>query len=283
MPFPLIVLSCYQSERLLAARRQGINTLLTSLDLEMSQAPVRLEDDGAVLPGGARLAWDSLEEIAAKPNACFVVEGGDIHPIQAFSEASGRFFSLYPTTSAPTMLISGIPMHRIKGTDPHRDTLAKVRAAAPLGGRVLDTTTGLGYTAIEAAHTASEVITVELDPAALAVARFNPWSQALFSTPNLHPVLGDSFDLIACFPEASFSVVVHDPPTYQLAGDLYSGEFYREAYRVLKPHGRLFHYVGDPESKMGATQTRGVVRRMEQAGFRRVVEKREAFGVTAYK
>ena len=72
--------------------------------------------------------------------------------IQFFSIDSGRAFSLYPTPAAPTMLISGIPMHRIKDTDPWSDTLTKVRALGPVRGRVLDTSLGLGYTAIALAR-----------------------------------------------------------------------------------------------------------------------------------
>ena len=55
-------------------------------------------------------------------------------------------------------------MHRIKGTDPIRDTKEKLKALGPVSGRVLDTATGLGYTAIEAAKTADHVLTLELDP-----------------------------------------------------------------------------------------------------------------------
>jgi len=45
----------------------------------------------------------------------------------------------------------------------------------------------------------------------------------------------------------------------------------------------MFHYVGDPNSRTGASATKGVVRRLQEAGFTRVVPKPEAFGVTAYK
>lgn len=72
------------------------------------------------------------------------------------------FYSLMPTEGAPTMLISGIPMHRIKNTDPWRDTEEKIRAAGPIGVSVLDTATGLGYTASATAKMADCVTTIEL-------------------------------------------------------------------------------------------------------------------------
>ncbi|NLD73912.1 MAG: spermine synthase, partial [Chloroflexi bacterium] len=47
--------------------------------------------------------------------------------------------------------------------------------------------------------------------------------------------------------------------------------------------GRLFHYVGDPDSKSGRSVTRGVVQRLGEAGFRDVRPRPQAFGVLARK
>ena len=49
---------------------------------------------------------------------------------------------------------------------------------------MLDTCTGLGYTALAAAAHADHVTTVELDPAVHAIIQQNPWSCALFDAPN---------------------------------------------------------------------------------------------------
>jgi predicted methyltransferase len=176
-------------------------------------------------------------------------------------------------------------MHRIKGTDPLRDTLTKVRAAAPLRGRVLDISTGLGYTAIEAAKSAQveEVVTIEIDPTTLAIARRNPWSRALFADPKIRQIVGDAYEVLPELPDESFTRIIHDPPVFSLAGELYSGAFYRELHRVLRRNGRLFHYIGSLESKAGAGIARGVVRRLKEAGFVRVDRRQEAFGVLAYK
>jgi predicted methyltransferase len=152
-----------------------------------------------------------------------------------------------------------------------------------VSGDVLDTATGLGYTAIGAAKTATRVTTIELDPAAQEIARRNPWSRGLFDNPRLTQRIGNSFEEIGTFPPESFTVILHDPPTLSLSGDLYSGEFYRRAFRVLRRGGRMFHYIGDPDSRTGASTTKGVIRRLREAGFARVVPKPEAFGVTAYK
>ncbi len=283
-----IVLSHVQIRPALAAHRHGRSSVALSLDLGLSAIEVALDDEGLVLPDGLRLTWARAEEIAASESSCFVVEaGGELRKIQAFSPLTNRHYSLYPTAGAPTMLVSGLPMHRIKGTDPRRDTLSKIRAAGlsqgRAGWRVLDTCTGLGYTAIEAAKTAGDVVTIELDPAAQEIARQNPWSRALFDNPRILQIIGDSFEQIAQFEDETFARIMHDPPTFALAGDLYSVAFYRQMWRVLKPGGRVFHYIGDLDSKSGGRVARGVVERLQGAGFARVIPRNEAFGVVAVK
>ncbi len=279
----LVVLSHYQAKPLLAARRAELEQATISPDLNRTTVEVTLGERGVGFPSGEFLAWRDVERIAASENSCFHVADGEISPVQVFSEQTNWMRSLYPTAGAPTTLVAGFPMHRIKDTDPYQDTLKKIAALAPISGAVLDTTTGLGYTAIEAARTAEHVTTLEVDPAALEVARLNPWSQDLFENPRIEVVIADAFERIRDFADDAFACVIHDPPTFSLAGELYSEEFYREAYRVLAPRGRLFHYAGDPTSKLGRRMTTGVVQRLQEAGFRRVIRKAEAFGVVAYK
>ena len=280
-----IVLSHYEAEPLLKARAAGESSAETSTDLGLSRTPVVLAQEGVVFAGGEKLDWELVDEIARSETKCFLLEGEELSEIRVFSEVTGRVCSLYPTGGAPTMVIGGFPMHRIKGTDPYKDTLEKIKAAAPIVGRVLDTTTGLGYTAIEAARSplSTEVTTIELDPGSLAIAAQNPWSWELFTNPKITQVVGDAFDVIQTFPDGRFTRIIHDPPTFSLAGDLYSGAFYRECYRVLAHGGRLFHYVGNLESSAGSTVSRGAIKRLKEAGFARVVPRQQAFGVVVYK
>ena len=280
---PGIVLSCFQVEDVLKARAAGRDSVVVSLDLGLTTTEVAVEPAVVRFPNGQVLAWQYLEMIGASERSCFVVEDNVPRKIRVFSEATKRLYSLMPTTGAPTMLLSGISMHRIKGIDPHRDTLQKIKTIAPVVGRVLDTATGLGYTAIEAAKTAEHVITVEVEPAVLEVARSNPWSQTLFENPKITQLVGDIVEKIEGFEEETFARIIHDPPAFSIGGDLYSGAFYRRLFRVLRRGGRLFHYIGDLKSKSGRTVVRGVMRRLQEAGFSRVVRRPEAFGLVAYR
>lgn len=255
----------------------------SSVDLGLTAIEATIAVEGALLPEGTTLPWSLLERVGKNETACFAVEGGRLRKIQIYSDIMDRLYSLMPTGRAPTMLLSGIPMHRIKGTDPRQDTLSKIGTIAPISGRVLDTATGLGYTAIEAARSAELVVTVELDPAVLEICRQNPWSRELFDNPRIEQRIGDVFEEIETFETGSFSRILHDPPAFSLAGELYSGDFYRQLYRVLDRRGRLFHYVGNPDSKSGRNVTRGVARRLKEAGFARISARPEAFGLVARK
>lgn len=280
------VFSSRQATALLAARVAGATTAAVSLDLGLTTTDVTLTLEYVVLPRESWIGWDDLALIAAREEACFAVRApGTIERIGQFSEALSRHYSLYPTAGAPTLLIAGFSMHRIKGTDPWQDGLAKAHAADPLRGRILDTSTGLGYTAIEAARTrgVEEVVTIELDPTTLTIARDNPWSRDLFTDPKIRQLIGDSYELVPEFPPESFSRIIHDPPIFSLAGELYSGVYYRELFRILRRGGKLFHYIGNLESKGSGGVARGAIRRLQESGFTRIERHPEAFGVVATK
>ncbi len=278
-----IVLSYIQTEPLLKAKQRGQTSIELSPDLGLTTVTVMLTPEGITFPNGELLDWQSIEKIGKSEVNCFILEDNTIRPIQVFSEYTNRVCSLMPTKGAPSMLIAGFVMHRIKDVDPMQDTLRKIAAISPIVGRVLDTATGLGYTAIEAAKTADEVVTIELDPGAQQIARLNPWSQALFHTPKIRQIMGDAYEVVQTFEDGNFSRIIHDPPTFSLAGELYSGVFYQQLFRVLKRGGRLYHYIGDPNSKASGGVTKGALKRLKEAGFTRVVRKPEAYGVVAYK
>jgi predicted methyltransferase len=274
-----IVLSHYQAKVLTGAREMGQDKIHFSPDLGLTKVEVGIGEKVVQFPDGQCLAWKDVEVIRKDEVGCYLLDGGELRKIQTFSEHTNRHISLMPTSGAPTLLVAGFPMHRIKGTDPIQDTLTKIEAISPVIGKVLDTATGLGYTAIEAAKTSEHVITIEIDPAVLEVARLNPWSADLFGNPKIEQLIGDSFEIVQGFEDESFSRIIHDPPTFSLAGDLYSQAFYHQLYRVLELRGRLFHYIGDLESRSGKRVARGVAERLREAGFHRIHRRPEAFGV----
>jgi predicted methyltransferase len=282
-PAGVPVLDAASARALLAARKDRANRAVVSLDLGLSAVEVVINDDGLSLPDDDRLSWNVIAEIEDGGERCYAVEDGEAWAVGMYSDVTGWYRSLISTGGTPTTLVGGFTMHRIKGTDPLVDTREKIRAIQPVTGRVLDTATGLGYTAIEASRSADAVVTVELDPAAIEIARYNPWSRELFERETICIILADVGKLVEDLEDGSFDRIIHDPPTMSLAGELYSEAFYRELYRLLARRGRLFHYIGDPESRSAGRLTDGVIRRLQAAGFERVRRAPRAFGVVAYR
>ncbi|MHC4947707.1 MAG: methyltransferase domain-containing protein [Planctomycetota bacterium] len=242
-----------------------------SLDLGLSTATVRREEDRVRLPDGQTLDVADLDDVAEDETTVYLAEAG--RPVKAslFSETTDRHYKLHATDSWPALIISGVTMHRIGPCDPKQDAESKIRRLGVVRGRVLDTCCGLGYTAIVAAATAREVTTVELDDNVLELARINPHSRPLFEHPRITLVRGDVAEVIESLGDGAFDVVVHDPPTLRLAGDLYADEFYGQLLRVLRRGGRLLHYTGAPGSRRrGVDLPARVARRLRDVGFGRV-------------
>ncbi|EHR79683.1 hypothetical protein OCC_00462 [Thermococcus litoralis DSM 5473] len=242
---------------------------------------VLVREDKVVFPDGSEVKKDILKRIAKDENTVYFLSKGQLYKAAIAAEG---FYKLVPTIP-PTIEINGIRMHRTKDTNPLKDTRSKVEAVNPREGEfVLDTCMGLGYTAIESAKRGAYVITIEKDPNVIELARLNPWSREVFTSQNIQLIQGDAFEVIKRFNDKSFDVIIHDPPRFSLAGHLYSEEFYAELFRVLKPKGRLFHYVGNPGKKYRKKDLqRGVIERLRKVGFKGVKRVEEALGVVALK
>lgn len=177
-------------------------------------------------------------------------------------------YKLIPTKDYPALMIDGILMHRIKYTSPKKDAENKVKILGIKKGRVLDICTGLGYTAIAASRFADEVVTIEKDENVIEIAKNNKFSRELFANKNINLIIGDAYYEIEKFDDMFFDYIIHDPPTVSRAGELYGKVFYENLYRILKPHGKLFHYVSNPGGKYrNRAVEKGIVNRLKGVGF----------------
>lgn len=183
-----------------------------------------------------------------------------------------------------TIEIDGVRMHQTAKKTPRQDAAEKVVALDLRDGlTVLDICTGLGYSALSAARRGCWVTTVEKDPRVLELARKNKDSEGLFDHPRVRLVHQDALAFVPTLPDASFDRILHDPPRFSMAGELYSGAFYGQLFRVLKAGGRLFHYTGTPGSGSGKNIPRGVKQRLAAAGFERLAWRADLLGFLAQK
>ncbi|WP_245542334.1 class I SAM-dependent methyltransferase [Psychromonas hadalis] len=247
--------------------------------MNISQQDFTLSDKSLVLDDDNRLSVTELKKIVKKTQRIYLCSDGDM---EALEDRSSGYYKLVPTNGSPLLEISGVKMHISKGTDPFVSASAMAQQAVRKGDKVLDCCGGLGYAAI-AAHRlgASEVLTIELSPQVMGLRAQNPWSQDLKKS-GIEQRQGSSFELIKTMQAMSFDAVIHDPPRFSLAGELYSEEFYRQIFRILRRNGRLFHYTGNPHVvRKGSSFVDGVIKRLQAAGFKNVKKVPHLMGVSA--
>ncbi len=266
---------------ILGALERGEENIEISVDLNLSRSSFLLGENRLILDPENRLNLAELEQIAGKEKRIFYLEGGQLQPLE---ERSAGYYKLVPTDQAPLLEISGVKMHISKGINPFESAGQMAAQVVKRGNKVLDTCGGLGYAASSALQLgAREVVSVEKSPIVAALRQKNPWSQRLYG-PGIALVEADINDYIQTLTTASFDAIIHDPPRFSLAAELYGEKFYRELYRVLKKRGRLFHYTGNPHLlKRGSSFIDKAAQRLKMVGFTNVVKIDNLMGITAVK
>jgi hypothetical protein len=254
------LLTSREHAALQAARRAGVSTLECSLDLDLSKTEVAID--------GRAWTWQGRRYpylADCKERTIYHWTGDDFVPVARFR---GSLIKLVPTEwGAPTFEIDGIKMLPTAGISPYEDARRKVELVRPRGSTVLDTCGGLGYFAAWCMRSkAARVLSYEKNPDVLWLRSLNPWSPAPDEVLSL--TQGDIVREIERLSDASFDAILHDPPRFGIAGELYSQSFYDQLARVLERRGRLFHYTGTPNRlTTGRDVPREVSRRLANAGF----------------
>ena len=258
MKGPLLTLQVHEALR--AAASAGVQTVECSLDLERSKDVVEVHSDGWTWQGRR---FPYLEN--CKDRTIYHWIDGEFQPLARFTTS---LVKLVPTAwGPPTFEIDGIKMHPTEHVSPYADAERKVDLIQPRGKRILDTCGGLGYIAAWClAGGAQQVKSYEKSADVIWLRGLNPWSPE--SGGALMLTHADIVEQIITMPDASVDAVLHDPPRFGIAGELYSQAFYDQLARVLKRRGRLFHYTGTPNKlTSGRDVPNEVAKRLRRAGF----------------
>jgi len=255
---PLLTLA--EHSTLLAARDAGAVAARCSLNLGRSVVHVEIHAEGWTLAG---VRYPYLANCRAR--TIYFWDGGAFLPAARFSNS---LIKLVPTEwGAPTFEIDGIKMLPTSRLSPYEDAKLKVALIEPRGKVIVDTCGGLGYFAAWCITSgAAQILSYEKNPDVLWLRGLNPWSPIECSTLTLRQA-----DVTAVLPglaARSVDAILHDPPRFGIAGELYSRDFYLQMARVLKPGGRLFHYTGSPNKlTSGRNLGREVLGRLHAVGF----------------
>jgi predicted methyltransferase len=247
-------------ELLAAARGQGIAAVECSLDLGRTKSSVRIGAD----------RWHWRTEDYPYPDECrertiLHWNGSEFRAVARYGEG---LVKLVPTAwGPPTFEIDGIKMLPTAHVSPWEDARRKVALVEPRGRNILDCCGGLGYFAAACLESgAAEVRSFERNPDVLWLRGINPWSPG--PDPRLTLESADVTAGIRTLADSSIDAILHDPPRFGRAGELYSRDFYAELARVLRRGGRMFHYTGAPNRVSRGRDLAGeVARRLRAAGF----------------
>jgi len=255
---PLLTLKVLGQLR--AAARAGAATAECSLDLQRSTTMVDVGVAGWTWKGRRFPYPDSC-----KDRTIYYWDGETFQPAARYTTS---LIKLVPTDwGPPTFEIDGIKMLPTARISPYDDAERKVSLIRPRGKVILDTCGGLGYFAAWCLQgQARQVLSYEKNPDVIWLRSLNPWSPKIGR--GLTLTKGDIAEQIATLPSQSVDAILHDPPRFGIAGELYSQVFYGQLARVLKRKGKLFHYTGTPNKLTSQRDVPNeVVNRLRHAGF----------------
>ncbi len=266
-------------DALLAARIAGAERVDCSLDLGRSTSTVELSAAGWTWEGRRFPFLDTC-----RSRTIYHWQEAGFQPAARFGDS---LVKLVPTPwGPPTFEIDGIKMLPTARVCPFADAGHKVGLIEPRGKRILDTCGGLGYFAAWClSGGATQVLSYESNADVIWLRSLNPWSPdnrgSREPTAALTLARADITQRITVLPSESVDAILHDPPRFGIAGELYSQAFYEQLARVLKRRGRLFHYTGAP-NRLGSGRDlpAEVATRLRRAGF---TARPEADGVLAVK
>lgn len=256
---PLLTLKVHETFR--TALRAGASTAACSLDLARSTTQVEMKEAGWIWQGQC---YPYLK--ICKNRTIYYWDNDSFQPAARFTTS---LIKLVPTEwGPPTFEIDGIKMLPTAQVSPYADAERKVGLIQPRGKIILDTCGGLGYFAACCLQgQAKQVLSYEKNPDVMWLRDLNPWSPKT-NQADLSLSLGDITEQITLLPDASVDAILHDPPRFCIAGELYSQVFYNHLARVLKHHGKLFHYTGTPNKlTSGRDVPNEVSKRLRNAGF----------------
>jgi len=255
---PLLTAQVHQQLR--AALLAGAATVECSLDLGRSTTTVELSNEAWRWQGGQ---FPFLEN--CKDRTIYRWTGESFEQVSRYTAA---LIKLVPTEwGPPTFEIDGIKMLPTAQVSPYADAERKVGLIQPRGKIILDTCGGLGYFAAWClSGEAAKILSYEKNPDVIWLRSHNPWSPEIGGALTL--TQADIAEKIVTFASDSVDAILHDPPRFGIAGELYSQVFYHSLARVLRRKGKLFHYTGTPNKlTSGRDVPNEVAARLRSAGF----------------
>jgi uncharacterized protein len=281
--YPLFFFHYENITAIIEAALAGKKEVNVSLNLNLSRQDWQIENNELILQPDLCIDITEFESLALVTNKIFILN--DKKALTPLEIRSTSYYKLVPTDTVPILEIDGIKMHRTKDITPLQDAENKTQKVISRGGMVLDTCSGLGYTAIFAMKAgAHKVISTEISQEVIQLRSLNPWLAYLH---NRQPefINADIRQYIEQIEDNYFHSIIHDPPRFtSKTGDLYGKKFYSALFRVMINRGKLFHYTGSPKKVTQKDRfVKNAIKRLEDVGFTKVLFDEQLQGIVAEK
>ncbi len=245
--------------------------LFSLYSIKLWKKGIYTEDLGKTKTFNKELCKAALEKVEKflkkiKEGQVYIMENSTCKPLSMFYE--NHYYALKQYGEYPILEIDGLRMHLIKEWKTpfhYAKAIIKRLGINKENNEILDCCTGLGYLAIELSKYGN-VTTVEKSKAVLTLASLNPFSKELFNNEKIKIINDDVFNAIDDF--GLFHYIIHDPPRFSHAPELYSLSFYKKIFSHLHENGKLFHYVGYFGRRRNIKIKESVKKRLIEAGLK---------------
>ncbi|MGC8621976.1 MAG: methyltransferase domain-containing protein [Caldisphaera sp.] len=271
-----IIISGYHLNEIMDKIKKGIAKGIVSLDLGISKSEFVINGDTVSFPEyDTYLSLETIKKLLKKRslNDCFLLED-DNNPIwiYSFSDKYGVVKLYEPKIDwPPTLFINGSFMHTISVSKPTQEAFEKANTLKGISGDVLETGFGLGYSTIWLKKLGvKRIVACEISSDVIDIAKLNPWSKDAFIDKSISIRIVNVAEFVETLPSSSFDGILHDPPNFNKFEYLYSASFYNELYRILKPKGKIYHFIGTKNTE-NAGIYKNVTKKLYASGFNKVV------------
>jgi hypothetical protein len=215
-------------------------------------------------------------QLIEKNNKYYYEHKGKLEKAAIFTD---QYYALKPYNGIAILEINGIRMHLVKEFKSPLDFPKEIVKLTNPKGKILETCFGLGYLTNEIAKNDVYIITCELKKEVIELAKINPNSYNVFNNKKIKIINKDCNKIIENTKDNEFDYIYHDPPSFLIAGELYSLKFYNNVYRILKPKGKFFHYIGSTGKNKNRDFKTEIIKRLEIAKFKNIkyFEKLQSF------
>jgi len=257
-------------QKYLIAKKENKSSFEISLDLGITKTICPIGEFSAILDKCPKIRNEDIMYWDKKKEEGFKLQIANENGIFSLRKDKNE--------NKPILYINAVKMNvsKDKGIDGYNESVIG-NLGIKKSDIVLEVCTGAGYKTLLLSEKAENVVSVEKSKEVLELMKYNPYVCGLLKKKNVKIINDDATSYVKTVKE-KFTKILHDPPTFKFAPELYTVEFYGDLYGLAEQGCILFHYTGNPGTKFRGKDIVGAtIERTKQAGWKLI--KKEDLGI----